>query len=202
MRTIKIWSDSPSDARLGEIASLLDEGAVIIYPTDTVYALGCDALNAKAIDAICKIKGLNPAKNNLAIVCSDISQAAEYARIDNAAYKLIKDNTPGPFTFLLKTLNSLPKAFKGRKVVGIRIPDNNTARAIVEKLGRPLLTTSINMEDEDYSQHPELIAEMYEGRASAIIDGGVGETELSTIIDCSGREPEIVREGKGEIDLN
>ena len=201
MDTIKIWSDNPSDSQLAEIVSVLKGGGVIIYPTDTVYALGCDALNPKAVEAICRIKGLNPAKNNLSIVCADISQAAEYARIDNAVYKLMKENTPGPVTFLLKALNSLPKAFKGRKIVGVRIPDCQTARAIVQKLEQPLLTTSIALDDDDYSQNPELIAEAYEGRAELMVDGGEGQTELSTIVDCTGREPEIIREGKGHIEL-
>ena len=201
MDTIKIWSDNPSDSQLAEIVSVLQGGGVIIYPTDTVYALGCDALNPKAVEAICRIKGLNPAKNNLSIVCADISQAAEYARIDNAVYKLMKENTHGPVTFLLKALNSLPKAFKGRKSVGVRIPDCQTARAIVQKLEQPLLTTSIALDDDDYSQNPELIAEAYEGMAELMVDGGEGQTELSTIVDCTGREPEIIREGKGQIEL-
>ncbi|MDE6243680.1 MAG: threonylcarbamoyl-AMP synthase, partial [Muribaculaceae bacterium] len=181
MDTIKIWSDNPSDSQLAEIASVLQGGGVIIYPTDTVYALGCDALNPKAVEAICRIKGLNPAKNNLSIVCADISQAAEYARIDNAVYKLMKENTPGPVTFLLKALNSLPKAFKGRKIVGVRIPDCQTARAIVQKLGQPLLTTSIALDDDDYSQNPELIGEAYESRAEVLFDGGEGQTKLTTV---------------------
>ncbi len=199
MRTVKIWSDRPSSDQLSEIVNLLDAGGVIIYPTDTVYALGCDALNTKAVERICRLKGLNPAKNHLSIVCADISGAAEYARIDNSGFRLLKEYTPGAFTFLFKALSTLPKAFKGRKEVGVRIPACDTARMIVERLGRPLLTTSINLDDDDYVQNPELIAEAYEGRADMLVDGGDGGTELSTIVDMTSGSPKILRQGKGEL---
>lgn len=196
MHTIRIWSDTPSDEQLDRIATELETGNVIIYPTDTVYALGCDALNSKAVEVLCRIKGLNPVKHHLSIVCRDISQAAQYARIDNAVYKLMRDYTPGPVTFLLKALSSLPRAYKGRKVVGIRIPDSATARAIVHRLGRPLLTTSIPVDDADYACNPELIAEKYDGRVPLLVDSGEGDTEHSTIVDCTGTAIKVVREGK------
>ncbi|MDE6537158.1 MAG: threonylcarbamoyl-AMP synthase [Muribaculaceae bacterium] len=202
METIKIWNDSPSDKQLNEIADLLQKGNIMIFPTDTLYAIGCDALNVKAIDRICSLKGINPEKSNLSIICPDISMAAEYCRIENTGYHLLKDNTPGPFTFLFKASSTLPKAFKGRKVVGIRIPDNSTAREIVARLGHPLLTTSITYQDEDYARNPELIAEAFEGRVDFMVEGEDGDTLPSTIIDCTESSPRITREGKGEIDLD
>lgn len=201
MLTVKIWNDKPSENQLAEIANILDEGGIIIYPTDTVYALGCDALNPKAVEEICRIKGINPQKNNLSIVCSDISQAAEYARIDNTGFRLMKEYMPGPYTFIFRALSVLPKAFKGRKTVGIRIPALATDREIVRRLGRPLMTTSIALDEEDYSINPELIGEAYAGKAQLLVDGGDGATELSTIVDCTGSQPEVVREGKGELKL-
>lgn len=197
MKIIKIWNDNPSDRQLDEIVRDLKNGAVMIYPTDTLYAIGCDALNVKAIDRICRIKGINPDKTNLSIICSDISQVAEYARYDNYAFRLLKDNTPGPFTFLFKTSSSLPKAFKGRKIVGVRIPDCNTAIQIVKKLDAPILSTSIDFSDEDYAVNPELMAESYYDKVDFLIDAGEGSTLQSTIIDCTSNEMQIIREGKG-----
>lgn len=197
MKIIKIWNDSPSDRQLSEICRDLEMGATMIMPTDTLYGICCDALNVKAIDKICRLKGLNPEKTNLSIICSDISMAAEYSRIENSGFQLLKENTPGPFTFLFKSASTLPKAFKGRKTVGIRIPDNNTARLIAERLGRPLLTTSIEFEDEDYAVNPELISEAYHDKVEIFIEGENGDTVPSTIIDCTGSSPEIIREGKG-----
>lgn len=199
MKIIKIWNDSPSDRQLSEICRDLEMGATMIMPTDTLYGICCDALNVKAIDKICRLKGLNPEKTNLSIICSDISMAAEYSRIENSGFQLLKENTPGPFTFLFKSASTLPKAFKGRKTVGIRIPDNNTARLIAERLGRPLLTTSIEFEDEDYAVNPELISEAYSDKVEIFIEGENGDTIPSTIIDCIGSSPEIIREGKGEL---
>lgn len=171
----------------------------MIYPTDTLYAIGCDALNVKAVERICRLKGINPEKTNLAIVCASISQAAEYARIDNKCYKLMRDNTPGPFTFLFRSASTLHRAFKGRKIVGIRIPDNRLDISIVERLDKPLLTTSVEFDDTDYTINPGLIAEAYEGRIDLLIDGGEGGTDPSTIVDCTGADPLIVRQGKGEL---
>ncbi|MBD5270607.1 MAG: threonylcarbamoyl-AMP synthase [Bacteroides sp.] len=199
MNTIKIWDDDPSPRQLDEICAFLRDGQIAIIPTDTIYGIVCDALEPKAIERICRLKGINPDKTNLSIICSDISMAAEYARIENSAFRMMKNNTPGPFTFLLKSASSLPKAFKGRKVVGVRIPDCNTARLICERLGHPLLTTSIEFEDSDYAISPSLIEEAYEGRVDLMVEGADGATEGSMIVDCTGREPEIIREGKGKL---
>lgn len=197
MKTIKIWNDTPSSKQLDEICGALENGEIIVLPTDTLYGIACDALNPKAIERICRLKGINPEKTNLSIICSDISMAAEYARFDNYAFRLLKDYTPGPFTFLFKSASSLPRAFKGRKIVGVRIPDNNLCREIASRLGHPLLTTSIEFEDDDYARNPELIAESHEGKADLMIEGDEGDTVPSTIVDCTGNEPIIVREGKG-----
>lgn len=199
MKIIKIWNDNPSDRQLDEIVRDLKNGAIMIYPTDTLYAIGCDALNVKAIDRICRIKGINPDKTNLSIICSDISQVAEYARYDNYAFRLLKDNTPGPFTFLFKTSSSLPKAFKGRKIVGVRIPDCNTAIQIVKKLAAPILSTSIDFSDEDYAVNPELMAESYYDKVDMLLDAGIGGIEPSTIVDCTSNEMQIIREGKAPL---
>ena len=197
MKIVKIWNDNPSDRQLNEIVGDLDNGCIVIYPTDTLYAIGCDALNVKAIDKICKLKNINPEKTNLSIICSDISQASEYVRCDDKSFRLLKDNTPGPFTFLFKASSSLPKAFKGRKIVGVRIPDNNTVSQIVKQLGRPILTTSIEFIDEDYARNVELITETYYDKVDVVIDGGDGGLVPSTIVDCTENIPEIIREGKG-----
>lgn len=201
MKTIKIWSDSPSERQLSEIARDLEMGQTMIFPTDTLYAIGCDALNVKAIDRICALKRINPEKSNLSIICADISMAAEYCRIENFGYKLLRQFTPGPFTFLFRASSTLPKAFKGRKVVGIRIPDNNTDREIATRLGHPILTTSIEYDDDDYAINPELIAEAYNDKVDFFIEGADGTTEFSTIIDCTGNQPELIRQGKGEIEF-
>lgn len=198
MKTIKIWDNEASSRQLDEICRELEAGNIMIMPTDTLYAIACDALNTKAIERICRMKGINPDKTNLSIICSDISMAAEYARFDNKGFRLLRDYTPGPFTFLFKSAPTLPKAFKGRKVVGIRIPDNKLCRDIAERLGHPLLTTSIEYEDTDYATHPGLIAEAYDGMVDIFLEGEEGDVTPSTIVDCTGPEPEIVRNGKGE----
>lgn len=194
MNTVKIWNDNPSDKQLDDISAILDDGQTAIIPTDTMYALVCDAMNMRAIERICKLKGINPEKTNLSILCADISMASEYARIDNKGFAILKNETPGPVTLLFRTVSNLPRAFKNRKTVGIRIPANETARRIVERMGRPLLTTTIQYKDEDYAVNPELIAEAYEGRIDLMVDGGQGGTEQSTIIDCTGNEPVVIRE--------
>lgn len=193
MNTIKIWNSKPSDRQLSEIAAILNDGQVAICPTDTMYALVCDAMNMKAVERICRMKGINPEKSNLSILCSDISMASEYARINDQGYRLLKENTPGPYTLLFRTVSKLPRAFRNRKVVGIRIPDNDIARQVVERLGRPLLTTTIEYRDEDYAVNPELIAEAYDNRVDLMIEGEQGSTDLSTIIDCTTDTPEIIR---------
>lgn len=201
MKTIKIWSDDPSDRQLNEISRDVEMGMTVIMPTDTIYALACDALNSKAIDKICRLKGINSDKTNLSIICSDISMVSEYARFSDYGYRLMKELTPGPYTFLFKSASTLPKAFKGRKIVGVRIPDSNLDRKLVERLGHPMLSTSIHFRDDDYAVSPELIAEEYYDRVDIMIEGADGQTVPSTIIDCTGDEPVIVREGKGPVDL-
>lgn len=199
MKIIKIWNDSPSERQLDEIVASLRGGEVIIIPTDTLYGIACDALNPKAVDKICRIKNLRSDKAPLSVICSDIAMASEYARIDDSSFRLIRDNTPGPFTFILRALSGLPKAFKNRKEVGVRIPDNATARMIAERLGNPLMTTSIEYEDDDHAREPEFIAETYEGDVSLLVEDDEGGTEPSTVINCLGENYEIIRQGRGEL---
>ena len=195
METLKIYNDNIADNQVQETVSILKDGGVIILPTDTLYAIACDALNPKAIERVCRLKGINPEKTNLSILCSDISMVSDYAKFDNYAFKLMKDNTPGPFTFLFRAASSLPRAFKGRKVVGIRIPDNEAVQKIIEGLGNPLLSTSIVYKDEDYGVNPELILEEYEDKADLMILGEEGKLQPSAVVDCTGSSPEIIREG-------
>lgn len=198
MKTIKIWNDSPSSKQLDEITDELESGSVLIVPTDTLYGIACDALNPKAIEKVCRIKGINPDKTELSVICPDISTASQYARFDNRDFKLLRDNTPGPFTFLFRSASTLPKAFKGRKTVGIRIPRNNTVRLIAERLGHPLLTTSITFQDEDHAVNPSLIAENYESKVDLLVEGQEGNTVPSAIIDCTGSLPILIRAGETE----
>ena len=195
MKSIKIWNDSPSDKQAEQIAERLKAGEIWIIPTDSVYGIMCDALNQKAVRTVCDLKGINPEKNNLSVICNDISMAAEYARIGDKTFGLMRDNTPGPITFICKAQSNLPKEFKKRKNVGIRIPDNQTSRMIVEKLGNPLLTTSIEFDDEDYARNPELIMEAYDGKVDGVVMGEEGGTELTTVIDCTEDSLSIIREG-------
>ncbi len=199
MRTIKIWSDDPSERQLDDICSAIESGDLVIIPTDTLYAIVCDALNVKAIDRLCRLKGINPEKTNLSVICSDIAMASEYARFDNKDFQMLKRNTPGAFTFLMRASSSLPKAFKGRKTVGIRIPDSEVARKIAERLGHPLLTTSVDFHTDDYAISPSLIAENYEGKVDLMVEGEDGATQPSTIVDCTADPAEIIREGKGQL---
>ncbi|MCM1152614.1 MAG: L-threonylcarbamoyladenylate synthase [Muribaculum sp.] len=200
MKLQRLYDNQPSERQLAETVRDLKNGQIAIVPTDTVYAIVCDALNSKAIESICRLKGINPEKTNLSIICEDISMAADYAKIDNAAFNLMRNNTPGAFTFLLPTTHKLPKAFKGRKTVGVRIPDNTAVKALAQQLGNPLLTTSIQFEDDDYARNPELIAEAYHEKVDIIWIGNDGDTEYSTIVDLTGQEPEIIRDGKGILD--
>lgn len=199
MDEYKIWNNSLSERQARQVAERLAGGDLMVYPTDTLYAIGCDALNVKAIERICKLQGIKPDKACLSIICKDIAQAAEYARIDNAGFRLMRDNTPGPFTFIFKAASTLPKAFKGRKEVGVRIPDCDAPLQVVEALGHPILTASIHADDDDYTVNPELIAEAYASKADFMLVGEEGGTEPSTIVDCTGPEPEVTRQGKGNL---
>ena len=199
---IKIYPENPNPKAIDKVISVLRDGGLVIYPTDTVYAIGCDALNVRAVEKICQIKGVNPQKSGLSIICYDLSNLRAYAKVSNSAFKLMKKNLPGPFTFILPTSSELPKIYKNRREVGIRVPDNNIIRQLVKELGNPILTMSIHDEDEyiEYSTDPELIAEKYEDVVDVVIDGGMGGTEASTVIDCTSDEFVIVRQGKGELD--
>ena len=197
MKVFKILENSINERYIDSAVKALVDGEIIIYPTDTIYAIGCNALNNSAIAKICKIKGINPDKTNLSIICDGISMAAEYAKFDNRMFKMLKRNLPGPFTFIFPASSRLPKVFKGRKTVGIRIPDNKIATELVRRLGNPVLSTTIKWDDEDYAINPELIAEAYDGVIPYMIDGGDGGLIPSTVVDCTSGEPDVVREGKG-----
>ena len=196
---IKLYEDNPNPREILEVVKILKDGGVIVYPTDTLYAFGCDITNAKAVEKICAIKNIDPVKMPLSFVCSNISHVSNYSFIDNKLFKILKSCLPGPFTFLLKGNSNLPKLFKKKNVVGIRIPDNKIALAIVEALGNPILSSSvpINEDEIEYSTDPELIEEFFGSRVDCVIDAGIGETEPSTIIDCTGDEIEVKRKGKG-----
>lgn len=201
---IKIYEDNPNEAAIKKVVEVLKNGGLIIYPTDTVYGLGCDITNARALEKVAKIKGIKLEKANLSFICSDLSHISDYVKqIDTATFKLLKRALPGPYTFILPGNNNLPKVFKNKKTVGIRVPDNNIIRTIVKELGNPIISTSIHDEDEvlEYSTDPELIFEKWENQIELVIDGGYGDNVPSTIIDLSGNEPEVIRQGKGDLDI-
>lgn len=203
MRVIKLYEKDTDERLLESIATALKGGAVVIYPTDSVYAMGCDALNTRAVEKICVIKGVNPNKSNLSIIGADLSSLSKYVKISDSLYKILRKNLPGPFTFILPTTNGLPKIFKNRKCVGIRIPSNSIPVKIAEKLGNPLLTTSLkNSEsEEEYHTNPQLIAEAYNSIVDIVIDGGIGNSDVTTVIDCTSGCLEITREGSTEPSL-
>tara|TARA_B100000401_G_C52654833_1_gene647269 strand:- start:248 stop:868 length:621 start_codon:yes stop_codon:yes gene_type:complete len=198
-----IHPKNPDKRKVKEVVNYLKSGGVIIYPTDTVYALGCDAFNKKALEKICRIKKVNVKKHNFSFVCYDLSQISKYTKhLSNPIYKLMKKVLPGPFTFILQANNNIPKFFKNKKKeIGIRVPNNNIARTIVKELGSPIATTSIKDKDEilEYSMDPELIHQYYINQVEIVIDGGYGDNIPSTIINCIENIPKIERQGKGEI---
>jgi len=201
---IKIYEDKPSEAAIKKVVDVLRNGGLIIYPTDTVYGLGCDITNSRALEKIAKIKGIKIEKANFSFVCSDLSNLSDYVRqIDTATFKILKRALPGPYTFILPGNNDLPREFRKKKTVGIRVPANNIALQMVKTLGNPIVSTSIYDDDEvlEYSTDPELIFEKWQNLVDIVIDGGYGDNTPSTIIDLSGHEPEIIREGKGDIDI-
>lgn len=201
---IKIYPENPNEREIAKVIRILKDGGLIIYPTDTVYGLGCDITNSKALERIARIKGIKLEKANFSFICYDLSNLSDYVKqIDTSTFKILKRSLPGPYTFVLPGNNNLPKEFKKKDTVGIRIPDNNIAREIVKQLGNPIVSTSIHDDDEvlEYSTDPELIFEKWQGLVDAVIDGGYGYNTPSTIIDLSGPEPEVVREGKGDIDI-
>ncbi len=198
---IKIYPDNPNPKEIEKVVTVLRDGGLVIYPTDTIYAIGCDALNVRAVERICKLKGVNPQKSNLSIICYDLANLSEYAKVSNSAFKLMKKNLPGPFTFILPTSSSLPKIYKNRKEVGIRVPDSSIVRTLVQELGNPILTMSIRDDDDikEYSTDPELIEEKYESIVDMVIDGGYGGFDPSTVVDCTTDDFQIIRQGKGEL---
>lgn len=198
---MKLYDENPNPRDIDKILSVLRDGGTVIYPTDTLYAIGCDALNVRAVEKICELKGINPQKSNLSIICNDLSIMSEYAKVDTPTFKLMKRNLPGPFTFILTTTSSLPKIYKNKKTVGIRVPDNNIIREIVAQLGNPVLSTSVKDENDEieYTTNPELIHEKWQDFAEIVIDGGIGGIVPSTVVDCTTGDPVIIRQGKGEL---
>ena len=202
---LKINPDNPEGRKINQVVEHLREGGIIIYPTDTVYGLGCDIENSNAIDRICKLRGLDPKKANLAMICQDISQLSNYTQqITNSTFRLLKKNLPGPFTFILPAANNVPKLFKNRKkTIGVRIPEHHVTAAIVEALGRPIMTTSLKSDDEilEYFTDPADIYEDFKKLVEVVIDSGPGGNIPSTVIDCTAVDPAIIREGAGELSL-
>lgn len=200
---VKLFNENPNQREILKIVDVLRKGGLIIYPTDTVYGLGCDITNAKAVEKVARIKNVKVEKNNFSFICSDLSHISDFTKpISNTVFKLMKKNLPGPFTFILEANNNVPKYFKGKKTVGIRVPDNNIIREIIRELGNPILSTSIHDEDEilEYSTDPELIHEKYQEIADIVVDGGYGEFTPSTVVDCTGEDIVIIREGKGVLE--
>ena len=201
----KLYESNPEQKRIDQIVDLLENNGVIIYPTDTVYALGCNINSRKAIERIARIKGITPGKERFSLMFDSLSQITEYARdIHTPIFKIIKKATPGPYTFILHSSSKLPKLLNtAKKTVGVRIPDHNIPRMIVEQLGNPIITTSIRDEDEiiEYSTDPELIYEKFGHQVDLVIDGGYGKNIPSTIIDFTSDEPEVLREGLGDVSI-
>ncbi|UOY06719.1 L-threonylcarbamoyladenylate synthase [Muricauda sp. SCSIO 64092] len=203
-RFIRLYEENPDPKKVVEVVSVLKKGGLIIYPTDTVYGLGCDITNTKALEKIARIKGVKLSKANWSFVCADLSNLSDYVRqIDTATFKILKRALPGPYTFVLPGNNNLPKDFKKKKTVGIRVPNNAIVISLVKALGNPIVSTSIHDEDDvlEYTTDPELIFEKWQNLVDIVIDGGYGDNVASTIVDLSDGEPLILREGKGSIDI-
>ena len=201
---IKIYNENPNPKEIDRVVEVLKKGGLIIYPTDTVYGLGCDITNTKGLERIARIKNIKLAKANLSFICNDLSHMSDYVKqIDTPTYKILKRALPGPYTFVLPGNSNLPRAFKNKKTVGIRVPDNNIIREIVKELGNPIISTSIRDEDDviEYTTDPELIYEKWKNIVDLVIDGGFGGNQPSTVIDLSKDEIEIVREGKGSLEI-
>lgn len=200
---IKLYPENPERDKIDHIVSVLRDGGVIIYPTDTIYGIGCDLFHRKAVDRVCRIKGIKPKNLNLSFICYDLSDIATYVkRIDTPTFKVLKKSLPGPFTFILESNSNVPKILNvNKKTVGIRIPDNNIPRMIVDLLGNPIITSSIRNNDEliEYTTDPEIIYEDFKHQVDLVIDGGVGGNIPSTVVDCTQDELIVLREGKGDI---
>ncbi len=201
---IRIYEENPNPKAISKVVQVLKKGGLVIYPTDTVYGLGCDITKTRALEKIARIKGIKLDKANWSFICADLSNLSDYVRqIDSKTFKILKRALPGPYTFVLPGSSNLPKDFKKKKTVGIRVPDNSIAQTLVRELGNPIVSTSIYDEDEllEYTTDPELIYEKWNNLVDVVIDGGYGGNVASTVIDLSGNEPEILREGKGSLDI-
>ncbi len=201
---IKIYDKNPNLKQIEKVVKVLQNGGLIIYPTDTVYGLGCDITNTKALEKIAKIKGVKLNKANFSFICNDLSHLSDYVKqIDTPTYKILKRALPGPYTFILPGSTTLPKVFKKKKTVGIRVPNNDIARIIVKELGNPIISTSIHDEDDvlEYTTDPELIFEKWQNLVDIVIDGGYGDNQASTVIDLTEPDPKVIREGKGSLDI-
>jgi len=200
---LRIYPENPNEKAIQQVVDVLKNGGLIIYPTDTIYGLGCDITNHKAIEKICQIRGIKPDKANFSFICHDLSHISEYVKpIDTSVFRMLKKALPGPYTFIFEATNKVPKLLSSnKKTVGIRVPDNNIARVIVNQLGNPIVSTSIRDEDEilEYSTDPELIYEKYRDSVNIVIDGGYGGNIASTVIDCTTGEFNVVRQGKGNL---
>ena len=201
---IKIYEENPNPKAIRKVIDVLKQGGLVIFPTDTVYGLGCDINNNKALERIARIKGVKLEKAKLSFICNDLSNLSDHVKqIDTSTFKILKRALPGPYTFILPGSKSLPSVFKKKKEVGIRVPENNITLEIVKALGNPLVSSSIRDEDEilEYTTDPELILEKWDKLVDIVIDGGYGGNEASTIVDLSGDEPVVIREGKGSLDI-
>ncbi|WP_161890315.1 L-threonylcarbamoyladenylate synthase [Pontibacter russatus] len=198
---LHIHPDNPQQRKILEAVEILRKGGIVIYPTDTIYGIGCDIHNTRAVERVCQIKGVKPDKVNLSFICSDLTHISDYARIDTPTYKVMKKALPGPFTFVLDASSRVPKYVGNKKTVGIRVPDNNIALQLVRELGNPILSTSVHDDDEvlEYSTDPELIYEKYKNLVDAVIDGGPGKNIASTVVDVTN-DFEVLREGAGNIE--
>lgn len=202
---IKIYEENPNPKSIEQVVDIIKRGGVVIYPTDTIYGIGCDITNPKAIDRVCRIRGIKKEKSNLSFICNDLTSISQYTRpLDNATFRLLKRSLPGPFTYIFNASSQVPKLLSSKKkTVGIRVPDNNIAREIVKQLGNPIISTSIHDDDEviEYSTDPELIYEKYGTVVDAVIDGGYGKNIPSTVVDCTTGDFDVIRQGEGDLTL-
>ncbi|GAB4236148.1 MAG: L-threonylcarbamoyladenylate synthase [Ekhidna sp.] len=201
---LKLYPENPELKKIQHVVSILKEGGLVIYPTDTVYGLGCDIFNQRALDRLVRLKGIKGKSLNLSFICYDLSHISEYTRhLDTPIFKLMKKALPGPYTFILESSSKVPKILNvKKKTVGIRVPDNNIPREIVRELGNPIITTSLHDDEiHDYLTDPEIIYEEFKNQVDVVIDGGPGGVHASTVVDCTGSQPEVVREGLGDLSI-
>jgi tRNA threonylcarbamoyl adenosine modification protein (Sua5/YciO/YrdC/YwlC family) len=201
---LRINPSKPNFDEIAKVVACLRDGGVVIYPTDTVYGIGCDITRQRAVERVCKLKGIQPEKANFSFICSDLSHLSDFTKpIDTSTFKVMKKALPGPFTFILEANNSVPKLFRNnKKTVGIRIPDNAICLEIVKHLGNPIMSTSVHDDDEiiEYTTDPELIYEKYKDKVDIVIAGGFGNNEPSTVVDCSNGSFTVLRQGLGDLD--